>query len=439
MRSENYNFTLKFFTTFMSVCGQDIRRGRATADDAYEVLSKCKECGLQPDAILYNALMNTVAQAAWRGEAILSHGSQVISSMKEDGVQPDAYTFNTLLDVCTKMMMKQGRRSGAPVTPMTGFSVVQLMLANGVSPDQYTFTSYMQLCVKCAERSLASPRDGERIVEMMRSQGLAPSLHVYNTLLDLIAKCASHKKAELEDGERVLERMAADGIAPNLVTFNTLLECCANSARYSQGGLARAWGIVELLVDSKLSPDRFTLNALLKTCLHSSRSLLDPLHEGTEIFHHLCEHKGRREKLAGCDIVKPDLISFSILMSICEQSILKKRATIKSADLIIKTMKRDAVLQIDTGLCNSFLACACADGSEEAVESAEEMFDAIPAACRSSQTYGRMLQLHGRRGDAGMGRARALLEEAEQAGLVDGRLLQLLIEEEMEDEETLRR
>jgi hypothetical protein len=68
----------KFFSLLMSLCVANIRAGRASLDDAYGVMRRCEEANVEPDTILYNALLAAVSQEAGRGRASLSQATAVM-------------------------------------------------------------------------------------------------------------------------------------------------------------------------------------------------------------------------------------------------------------------------------------------------------------------------------------------------------------------------
>ena len=70
----------------------------------------------------------------------------------------------------------------------------------------------------------------------------------------------------------------------------------------------------------------------------------------------------------------PEFFSHSATLLNCRFSILKKSILqVGDADGIMQLMRERRVLVIDTVLCNTFLDCARADGTMEALELAQEM------------------------------------------------------------------
>jgi len=94
--------------------------------------------------------------------------------------------------------------------------------------------------------------------------------------------------------------------------------------------------------------------------------------------------------------VEADVVTFSCILNVCAKATEAGRATIHDADVIMGLMRLRKLLVIDTVLCNTFLECARADGSEAALELAEAMLSQMREQDCDSYTYSAMMVLYGK-------------------------------------------
>ncbi len=164
-----------------------------------------------------------------------------------------------------------------------------------------------------------------------------------------------------------------------------------------------------------IQPDQISYNTLLNALSHCADDpeVHMPMEEAMELV--------RRMEAAG---IAADVVTFSTVLRVCVKATEAGRARMRDADAVLQVMRRRKLLAIDTVLCNTFLECARADGSESALELAEDMLSRMPAQDCDSYTYATMMLLYGKvRGARGGARALELLEGAIQGGIGPNRFL----------------
>ena len=221
----------KFFSMLMSLCVSNIRSGRATLGDAYGVMQRCDEAGVEPDTILYNALLAAVSQEAGRGRASLADATSVMQQLRARGLRPDIRTMNTLMDITAKVAGSKiddktfeagdEEEEPMPVTPMSAQSILLLIEKEGLHPNIWTYTSLMSLYAKCAGRGSGVGAGGgevslalaDKVCREMVRKGIQPTTPFVNSYMVLIAKLALHADARLRDGYNLLAWAEAESVS----------------------------------------------------------------------------------------------------------------------------------------------------------------------------------------------------------------------------------
>jgi len=407
----------KFFSLLMSLCVANIRIGRATLADAYGVMQRCRDCQVQLDTILFNALLAAVSQEAGRGRATLEDATSVMRQLRAEGLKPDVRTINTLMDVTAKVAGAASEHhlpdeEPSPVTPMSGQSILRLMHQEGLRPNIWTYTSLVSIYAKCAARGPAqtSLAEGAKVRKEMAAGGVTPTEPFINNYINLVAKLAHNGEADLADGYEVVEWASSLDIAPSIITFNALAQVAAAAAARKKASFGDALAVLAMMHKHKVAADLITFNTLLNALSASAGDwrIRDPVGEARSVL-------GRMDA-AG---VEPDVVTFSSVLKVCANACEAGRATVHDADGIMQLMRERHFLVIDTVLCNTFLECARADGSMEALELAQDMLAQMRDSDCDSYTYSSIMYLYGKcLGAPGGSKAVVLLRAALEAGTV---------------------
>jgi hypothetical protein len=260
----------KFFSLLMSLCVANIRMGRATLADAYGVMQRCRDCGAQPDTIVFNALLAAVSQEAGRGRATLADATSVMRQLRAEGLHPDVRTMNTLMDVTAKVagaVCEQDLLDDepAPITPMSGQSILRLMSQEGLQPNVWTYTSLLSMYAKCAARGprQTSLEDAAKVRKEMAAAGVTPTEPLINNYMNLVAKLAHNGEADLADGYELMDYAKAFRIAPSIITFNALVQVAASCSMRNKAVFSDSLAILQQMRSHNITPDLITFNTML--------------------------------------------------------------------------------------------------------------------------------------------------------------------------------
>jgi hypothetical protein len=333
----------KFFSMLMSLCVANIKSGRATLADAYGVMQRCRDAGVVPDTIVYNALLAAVSQEAGRGRASLADATSAMRQLRSEGLRPDVRTMNTLMDVTAKVAASKidgdvfGDDEPVPVTPMSGQSILRLMQAEGLEPNVWTFTSLFSMYARCAARGpgQVSLGDANKVLRQMLHVRVEPTVPFINSYMTLVAKLALHGEALLEDGYGVLKYAKEYNLAPSVVTMNALADVGACSAARGKASFADILDILDKLPLQGIKADGITFNTVLNALAHTAadRKLRDPVQKALDLVARM-EREG----------VDPDVVTYSSVLNVCAKAIEAGRATVQDADEIMHRMRNRQLL-----------------------------------------------------------------------------------------------
>ncbi|XP_037412299.1 pentatricopeptide repeat-containing protein At5g25630-like isoform X2 [Triticum dicoccoides] len=210
------------------------------------LLAGIDAAGLRPDAIFFNALINSFVEAGRMGEATSTFWKM---SRHHPGCRPTISTFNTLIKgfgiagrpdeaqrVFDMMAGGDGHGDGAGVASTVrpnlttynilvkawcdhrrleeAWGVVGRMRARGVEPDVVTYNTVASAYAKNDETWRAE----ELVVEMVRAR-LRTSERTWGIIVG--GYC---REGRLEEALRCVRQMKDAGVLPNVIVFNTLLK-----------------------------------------------------------------------------------------------------------------------------------------------------------------------------------------------------------------------
>ena len=210
------------------------------------LLAGIDAAGLRPDAIFFNALINSFVEAGRMGEATSTFWKM---SRHHPGCRPTISTFNTLIKgfgiagrpdesqrIFDMMAGGDGHGDGAGVASTVrpnlttynilvkawcdhrrleeAWGVVGRMRARGVEPDVVTYNTVASAYAKNDETWRAE----ELVVEMVRAR-LRTSERTWGIIVG--GYC---REGRLEEALRCVRQMKDAGVLPNVIVFNTLLK-----------------------------------------------------------------------------------------------------------------------------------------------------------------------------------------------------------------------
>lgn len=165
-----------------------------------------------PDAICYNALINTAVKAR-----DIAAAEQWLEKMLKDGVTPNVVSFTTVLHAHARTGNIEAAERG-----------MELMRSYGVAPNVVSYSALIHACCKVADVDRA-----EMWFNEMRTASIKANVVSYSVLLDVCAKAGDWSRAE-----HWLVTMIADGVMPNIVCFNNVIDACAKGSNALR---AEAW------------------------------------------------------------------------------------------------------------------------------------------------------------------------------------------------------
>ncbi|RLN23871.1 pentatricopeptide repeat-containing protein [Panicum miliaceum] len=241
---------------------------------ALDVIPLMEKCGLTPDEITFNTLLNGFynncrfndAEKVWemmkernvepntksynaklRGlvtDGRIEDAVAVIEVMQKDGPKPDSVSYNELIRgaLCQKPDLS------------AALDVIALMDKCGLTPDEISFNTLLNGFYNngCCD-------DAEKVWEMMKERNVKPGTKSYNAKLRGLVS-----RGSIEDAIGLIERMQEDGPKPDTVSYNELIRGYCN-----EGRLDEAKKLYDDLVKNECAPNRGTFQTLVPRVLEA--------------------------------------------------------------------------------------------------------------------------------------------------------------------------
>lgn len=235
--------------------------------EAWNVVAKMVNSGLQPDAVTYNTILTAYAQngeteraevvvlemreknvqpnertcgiiiSGYNKEGKIKDALRFVYKMKDLGVHPNLVVFNTLIKGFLDMMDSDGVDE-----------VLTLMEEYGVKPDVVSFSTIMNAW------SAAGFMDKcQEIFDDMVKAGIEPDTHAYSILAKGYVRAGEPEKAE-----ELLTAMIKSGFRPNVVIFTTVV-----SGWCSAGRMDNAIRVFYKMHEYGVSPNLKTFETLI--------------------------------------------------------------------------------------------------------------------------------------------------------------------------------
>ena len=214
---------IRTWNTLLAAC-----LGKKDVHHAKLFWQKMKECGVQPDIVSYNTILNCFAKSSRNPDRIQDIQTYFRFLQQDKNVSPNKITYLALLNAW--IGIGKPEKAEAILRDMCKGHAMSETLA----PERSLFHR-----VLTAWADVRSPRRAENLVltmsELHERHGfdLKPELETYNRLLNAWAK--SNLKESGERADRVLRHMeefsvtGEDNIAPDIISYNTVLNAWANS------------------------------------------------------------------------------------------------------------------------------------------------------------------------------------------------------------------
>ncbi|KAL9191041.1 hypothetical protein ACHAXT_000747 [Thalassiosira profunda] len=211
-------------------CLAQSKRG-ADHPKADAVLRRLQANGIQPDAVIYNQVMNIYSKqgtngASQRCEKVLKQMESLASAGNEQ-VAPDVRTYNLLLSAYAN---EKG--------PAEAEKVISRMHMNNIKPNAVSFTTTMDAYAK-----IGDAHNSLRILSLMEKEynngnsDAKPTRRAYMSALNSLAK--SGRGDAGTRAEALVQTMERMGLKPDTQVFNVLINCHKNSAARAEKVLYR--------------------------------------------------------------------------------------------------------------------------------------------------------------------------------------------------------
>ncbi|XP_042945473.1 pentatricopeptide repeat-containing protein At1g30610, chloroplastic [Carya illinoinensis] len=235
---------------------------------------------LEPDIIVYNAVLNACAQQKqWEG------AFWVLQQLKQQGQQPSSSTYGLVMEVmfaCGKYNLvheffRKLQKSSIP-NALTYKVVVNTLWKEGKT-DEALFA-----------------------VQDMESRGIVGSASLYYDL----ARCLC-SAGRCEEALEQIEKICNVANKPLVVTFTGLIQACLNAGNIQDGAL------IFNKMHNFCSPNLVTCNIMLKAYLAHGM-----FEEAKELFHKMSEDGNRISRISDYKVrVIPDIYTFNTMLDAC--------------------------------------------------------------------------------------------------------------------------
>lgn len=178
-------------------------------DIAKRFMDEISECGLEPNVVTYNVLLNGICRRAslhpdTRFDRTIQAADNLLKEMRSRGIEPDVTSYSVILHVYS--------RAHKPELTMCTF---RSMKENGIYPTIATYTSVVKCLASCGRLE-----DAEEVLDEMLREGVHPSPATYNCFFK-----EYRGRKDANSAVRLYRKMKEPGslTKPNLHTFNILI------------------------------------------------------------------------------------------------------------------------------------------------------------------------------------------------------------------------
>ena len=201
------------------------RGGSEAAREGRKLLVELSAQGVQPDVVLFNAMLSLATRKGTPGRAKWEAAKQILGMMAQHGVKPDVTCYNVLLSAAAE----SGEGGGGALERCR--AIMTRMEAAGVRPDQVSYSTAVHACTMVLKDVVASERGDSRV----RTKGdtalsradIPSSSSSSSSSPPSDSKRYSRADEAMEFAIRYMEKMESLGCEPNIVSYTSLLQVCA--------------------------------------------------------------------------------------------------------------------------------------------------------------------------------------------------------------------
>jgi len=207
----------------------------ADPDMAERLFAEMQLAGAQPNAVIFNALINACAR-----KSHLKRAENWLRRMKAAGVKRNVVTYNTLIDTCSKVKDAESTEA-----------IFYRMYEDGVEGNVVSFAMVIHSRAKCGDG-----RRAEEWLRKMKDFHVEPNVVIYNSLIN-----ASGRKGHVEIAEGWFEEMLVKGIEPLVTSYAAVVGACAKASDLYG---AEKW--MEKMLVANIKPNAFSFGAMFDAC-----------------------------------------------------------------------------------------------------------------------------------------------------------------------------
>jgi len=246
LKESGVNLDVAAYNCVLDVCVsvRDMKRARALVD-------QMKAAGSH-DIITFNTLLKGHCNVGdWQG------AKSLLDEMKICGLKPNDVSYNCLINAT----VSSGKFNEA-------WEIISLMQKNGVSADHYTISIMMK-----ALKKVKNPRQVASVLELLDSSKI--DVCSDEVLLNTVAEtCIWHKNYERLNG--LLKAFALSGLRPSVPTYGSLIKAASSLKQVD-----KCWQFWrQITEDRAMEPSEIVLGCMLDAlvtndCLEQAESLLN--------------------------------------------------------------------------------------------------------------------------------------------------------------------
>lgn len=243
MQAAGVRLEKQIFATLISACAVQIDRTHASdrrtqlvlLERAFGLIETMDAARVQPDAAVWNALINAAGRAGQ-----LQRAFDVLDEMLSRSSKPNAWTYASLVDACARTGDKD-----------MAMRVYGKALREGFGGELRVYSSAINACVKA--KSGADLEGAMSIYNDMQRNNVAPDSALYGALM-----MAAGRAGKLDLTLDLQAEMLRDGLEPCVGTESALL-----TVNVQNGRLAEAQAIYRQLRSSGQLPHEHAVNAMI--------------------------------------------------------------------------------------------------------------------------------------------------------------------------------
>ncbi|PIA50991.1 hypothetical protein AQUCO_01100066v1 [Aquilegia coerulea] len=176
-------------------------------DMAERFFREITECGLEPNVVTYNVLLNGICRHSslhpeMRFETVIRTAEKLFEEMQNRGIEPDVTSCSVVLHVYSRAHK-----------PELCLDKLNLMKEKGIFPTVATYTSVIKCLCSCGRIE-----DAEKLLDEMVSNGVSPSPATYNCFFK-----EYRGRKDADNALKLYRKMGESSCMPSMHTYNILV------------------------------------------------------------------------------------------------------------------------------------------------------------------------------------------------------------------------